>query len=198
MHFFTFHSYHTFISCCAITNEKTTSLFCPFIFLVFTQIIKQKVINTAISAFSETSIFSYSIFLWGVFLKSQFLYACGKNAKHKAFWIIFSKPFCHLRCSHLLGFQFVFLKCHVPNWIKSVLLLKPEHCWAEEKDYCAGLTHAVIVNKIKCSICPLLCKHPICQLQAVYDLTSSNCVWLGGSVPWPTFLINTCFGFNVH
>lgn len=93
MHLFTFHSYHIFISCCAITNEKTTSLFCPFIFLVFTQIIKQKVINTAISAFSETSIFSYSIFLWGIFLKSHFLYTCGKNAKHKPFWVIFSKPF---------------------------------------------------------------------------------------------------------
>lgn len=154
MHLFIFHSYDIFIWCWAIPNGKITSLFCPFIFLVFTQIIKQKVINTAILALNETTIFSYSIFLWGIYLKLQFLYTCGKNAKHKPFWIIFSKPFCHLCCSHLLGFQFVFLKCHVSNWIKSVLLRKPEHCWAEQEDYCAGLTHTVIVNIIKCSIFP--------------------------------------------
>lgn len=196
MHLFTLHSYDTFIWCCAIANGKITSLFCLFIFPVFTQIIKQKVINTAISAFRGTAIFSYSIFLWGIFIKSQFLCTCGKNAKHKPFWIMFSKPFCHLCCSHLLGFQFVFLKCHVPNWIPSVLLLKPEHCWAEQKDYCAGLRQTVIVNVIMCSICPFLCKHLRCELQAVHDLTSNNC--LGRSVPWPTFLINTGFGFSSH
>lgn len=98
--------------------------------------------------------FFHSIFLLGIFLKLYFLYPYEKNAKHKPSESYFLSHFCHLCCSHLLHFQFVFLKCHVPNWIQSVLLLKLEHCWTEQKDYCTGLTHTVTVNVIKCSICP--------------------------------------------
>lgn len=93
IYLFAFCSYDFFIWCCVVTNGKITSLFCLFIFLFFTQIIKQEVINAAILVLDETAIFFDSIFLLGIFLKLHFLYTCEKNAKHKPFWIIFSKPF---------------------------------------------------------------------------------------------------------
>lgn len=90
----------------------------------------------------------------------------------------FPNQFCHLHFSHLLGFQFVSLKCHVPNWIQSVLLLKLEYCWAEQKDYCTGLTHTVTVSIIKCSICLFFFfsqyKHLIFDSQAIYILMCNN------------------------